>query len=127
MTLVRIKKQTLNSKEITLLFLLLCNLTTFGQKDTTKPITFDILTSVTETKFKSKVSIYPNPASTSINVEVGAEKLANLELFNNLGQLLLRKELSGAITINTEEFESGLYYLRLETEHSKTTKKIIIE
>ena len=76
---------------------------------------------------KNKISdfkIYPNPASKQIKIELNNSELLRVSVFNNLGQLI---KSSKKTTINTIKLESGIYFLQVETNLGKTTKKLVIE
>ncbi|MFK7809875.1 MAG: acetylxylan esterase, partial [Saprospiraceae bacterium] len=75
-------------------------------------------------------TLIPNPAATEINVQI-ADPLAThyeIQLVNNLGQVLLKKNCQGAnTTLGLENFPSGLYLVVLtDEEQNRVTKKLII-
>ena len=77
-----------------------------------------------------QIIIYPNPAKDNINISLG-----KLSSFNNLisiydvnGKLISQKNTSLYIeTIDTSNFSSGIYALRVENEKYTFIKKISIE
>jgi len=62
--------------------------------------------------------VYPNPASTVINIKT--ESKEKRELYNSLGQLLFSTDKN---EINVSRYYRGIYYIKIEN----TVKKIIIE
>jgi len=70
----------------------------------------------------SEVSIYPNPSSSYIHVDIPAEyDMLYIRLFDALGKLVAEyQDVSGAITITVEQLPIGIYYLQLI--NSKDTK-----
>jgi hypothetical protein len=69
--------------------------------------------------------VFPNPTNNFINVqlEIGIE-LQNITLYNNLGQFILSTKNT---TVNTRKLSSGVYFVEIETNRGKASKKIIIE
>ena len=73
----------------------------------------------------SQFSIYPNPTTTSttISLKQGLE-VQNINVYNNLGQLI---STSKSIKVDTSNLTAGLYFLDIETNIGKATKKLIIQ
>jgi hypothetical protein len=76
------------------------------------------------TEFDSnRVTIYPNPASSSITLDFGALPSGGLklEIFSQLGALVTEQTLSGTTHdhIDVSKLESGLYMLRITTADQK--------
>ncbi len=63
----------------------------------------------------SLISIYPNPSDTYINFSYAGEENAEIEVFDNIGKLLLRKTLAAGETtrISVEQYPSGIYFYKL--------------
>jgi hypothetical protein len=74
--------------------------------------------------YQDNILIYPNPASSAVYI-TGAD-IANVKIFNNIGQLILTQHNTNAI--NVSELRNGIYFLFIETStESITQKKIIIK
>ena len=79
------------------------------------------------------VSIYPQPAKQVVNLSspLFANKSAQLQLNNNLGQLCFKQNLKfnkGNVQIPLDDLPKGIYLLKLIDEDLKTfTQKIIVE
>ena len=58
-----------------------------------------------------KIQVFPNPTTGIVNVKAKAS-IKSLELFNNLGQLVLSKK--GVNSLNLSNFSEGLYFLKIE-------------
>jgi hypothetical protein len=86
----------------------------------------NITTGLAEKIVDKQLQVYPNPASTEINITVGDEKQFRIDLFNNLGQLVLSELRNVNSKIDIEEFDSGLYYIRITTSQWSVTKKVIV-
>ena len=58
------------------------------------------------------LKIYPNPTSSVLNIQ--GEGMTSLEVYNVVGQCIMRNEVNGnAAQINTEHMNSGVYFLRV--------------
>jgi hypothetical protein len=74
----------------------------------------------------NKVSIYPNPAKDYVNIV--CEGMKDITVFNYVGQVIYRSELGkdNSTQLNTSNFESGVYVVRINTENGVVTKRVII-
>ena len=71
--------------------------------------------------------IFPNPTKLTINVKMNTE-IEYLQVINLLGQVILGKKVGkNEIKLNTAGLEQGLYFLKIKTENSITTRKIVIK
>jgi hypothetical protein len=77
----------------------------------------------------NKVSIFPNPTDDVLNIKMENELIHNIELFNNAGQLVVaQKGMSNkSLKLNLEDVGSGIYYLRISSKSSITSRKVIIK
>jgi hypothetical protein len=83
---------------------------------------FEISINVSIVDYKDNIMIYPNPANNIINV-TGAD-IANVKIFNNIGQLILTQHNTNIINVST--LTNGLYLLTIElTTGNMIQKKII--
>ncbi|MDD4176302.1 MAG: C25 family cysteine peptidase [Bacteroidales bacterium] len=79
------------------------------------------------------LSIYPNPASTVLNISItGAASSARYTLLNYQGSTVYTHEigeLSGFAVqqLDISEYAAGIYYLRLETDQNVTIRKVVIK
>lgn len=74
------------------------------------------------------VSIYPNPVSstTTITWENKAGNKAELNLFNSIGELLLKQTISESFILNMESYADGMYFLHLESNEARTVVPLIV-
>lgn len=70
------------------------------------------------------LEIYPNPASDIINLKNLPCETADFTIFNVLGQKMTAGSTSG--TISVEDFEKGIYFLKIDGEGFQNTKKFIV-
>lgn len=71
----------------------------------------------------STVNVYPNPASDKIFI---SNFEGNLALYDTFGKLVLEQTYTDG-GIDIEQFQSGVYILRLTNSRATTTIKIVIE
>lgn len=71
----------------------------------------------------SQTSIFPNPASDVININTNNEILKEVLIYNSLGQMVKK---SNQIKVDTLNLDKGIYFITIETEQGKSTKKLII-
>lgn len=76
------------------------------------------------------VSIYPNPASTTLTITGGVDSLNDITIYNVAGQLvreLDNKDLTGG-EIDVDALPAGIYLVQLTLKNgTQQTKKLLIE
>ena len=74
-----------------------------------------------------KVAIYPNPATNILNINSNSN-VSNVKVLNYLGQTIDNINVAGMeVTINTSNYDAGIYFIQIETEKGISTQKIVIE
>ena len=71
-----------------------------------------------------KVSVYPNPATSQVSI-LGAE--GNAKIFSTSGKLVYANKISSNQKIDVSSFETGIYYLTVETKNGSATQKLIVQ
>jgi len=89
-----------------------------------------LLNEVSDIKSNSLVTVYPNPVTTELHIDMiqnlSGRKL--LEVYSPMGAKVFSKTFSEKSTIvNCEEFTKGLYFLRVEYSHWSVIEKFIVE
>jgi hypothetical protein len=87
---------------------------------------YDLSSVLSTASFKQDYfSYYPNPIKEvlNLNLNLGLE-LKQVNLYNSLGQYLYSTKTT---IINTSSLNSGLYFIEVETDQGKSSKKIIVE
>jgi len=75
----------------------------------------------------SEIEMFPNPADNQVKLKSGST-IESLELYNHVGQLVKQINTSSKlININTSDFESGVYFIKVFSHDNVITKKLIIE
>ena len=71
--------------------------------------------------------LYPNPATDRLNIVAG-KSMTSITVLNSLGKTVyLANPDSRQLTLNLDEYKSGIYFVRIETEGVITTHKIVVE
>lgn len=70
------------------------------------------------------VKVYPNPASTEINIS-SKLNLDKVELYDILGKRIISK-VKNLETIDVNDLKSGFYVLKIYSEEKSVTKKVVI-
>jgi aryl-phospho-beta-D-glucosidase BglC (GH1 family) len=93
------------------------------------PITATTLKNNSVSQLKQlNFEVYPNPASTSVNVVLEDDQPASLDIYNVTGSIIQSIILSEKETaISTNGFSKGSYFFRLSTDTGVQTKKVMVE
>jgi hypothetical protein len=62
----------------------------------------------------TKINFYPNPFSTQLTFAISGNEEATIIIYDIFSRLILQKTLINSTTINTEEFEEGIYFYELK-------------
>lgn len=71
----------------------------------------------------NQFTLYPNPANNHIHIKTEQRNFI-VEVYNQTGQLIIRKQNINTIDVNS--YNTGLYLVKLITDKGFTTKKIIV-
>ncbi|MES2779214.1 MAG: T9SS type A sorting domain-containing protein, partial [Bacteroidota bacterium] len=74
------------------------------------------------------IRIYPNPANTFIHIDLPGDLFYDVELHNLLGQKIYTNKMGKAMSINTINFEGGVYFIKIidASGQTKHTERIVI-
>lgn len=73
------------------------------------------------------IDIYPNPIQSWFVIR-SAENLKHLDIYDNLGVQIREIDLSGTTQlIEMQEYQAGLYLIRIETKNRTIIRKIIVK
>lgn len=96
--------------------------------DSTVVVVNNCITGVTDQNdIRNQVSMYPNPFSQSLTVNVAVSGQVNISIFNLLGETVASCKVDkGTHTINTESLPAGVYSVRIETpQGGLLTQKLV--
>jgi hypothetical protein len=72
-------------------------------------------------------AMYPNPATDVIMIEMNTSDLADINVYNIQGKLVFSNQFTERITLNKSQLgNSGFYIVRISTEGSVYSRKLII-
>ena len=77
----------------------------------------------------SEISLYPNPANNTVNLFWNKSDDVSIRIFNALGKLMYYSKdvsLTNGHDIVISNYASGLYFVRMNTQDSIVTKKLIV-
>ena len=80
---------------------------------------------------KGSLSIFPNPASDIMNISFDGIKVdgAIIELFNQVGQVVISKTLNGNTNIaqiQTDELDAGVYFVKVTSGNDTYNSNVVI-
>jgi hypothetical protein len=76
----------------------------------------------------SEVKLYPNPATTYVNIDL-TKDVRNLTIYNALGAVVAEKTITGetTVTINTSKYAAGAYSVKFTTANGDTlSRKFVV-
>lgn len=80
---------------------------------------------IVEVSETTEVKVYPNPTVNTVNVE--AEQMSHVEIYDNEGRVLQNRDTYDAshVTLDLSYYPSGIYYIRVHTPNRITIQKVI--
>jgi len=83
--------------------------------------------STIENNDKSEVVVFPNPASTYLNIKSNISEEANIQIFDISGKVLLtQKTVSNSQEIDISILKSGVYFLKINGKNISRIEKLTI-
>lgn len=79
------------------------------------------LTGVPMVEVDDAVRVYPNPTTGLLNIE--GDGIGEVRLMDVNGRTLLQREHSG--TMDTSHLDKGIYFVRLQTAHGVTVRRVV--
>lgn len=74
------------------------------------------------------IEAYPNPASSTLTIQLPQEGLATIQLINALGQVVAHTESNkNQVTMNIEDLNNGLYIVRLTVGDHQRSMRVVIQ
>jgi hypothetical protein len=80
---------------------------------------------IVEVSETTEVKVYPNPTVNVVNVD--AEQMSHVEIYDNEGRVLQNRDTYDAshVTLDLSYYPSGIYYIRVHTPNRITIQKVI--
>ena len=74
----------------------------------------------------SETVVYPNPARDQVTIS-SSEEMTRITVVNYIGQLIESRELNQSkVVLNTSNYDSGVYIVRIETNSGIVTKRFAV-
>ena len=76
------------------------------------------------------LSLYPNPATNEVNIKWNTSEDVTVKIYNTLGKLMFygrNINVSNEFRIDVSAFETGVYFVKLNTSKGEITKKLILK
>lgn len=85
-------------------------------------------TSTNERFVSDKVSLYPNPATDALTIDLGDLTGERVEVYNTVGQRLMMQNMQGQkITLNIQDLEKGVHLVKVWTDEGVAVKKVLVD
>lgn len=85
--------------------------------------------SVSDFEFDN-LSLYPNPATNDVNLKWNTSEDVTIRIYNTLGKLMFYNKsvnLTNEFKIDVSTFNTGIYFIKLNTSKGEITKKLILK
>jgi PKD repeat protein/predicted secreted protein len=94
------------------------------------PVTATVLTGINEFS-ESNFDVYPNPNNGSFDIKLNNQNIQNatVSIANMLGQTVFEKYVTNnnvPIHIDASNLQQGMYYVKIQTDKSTYTRKVLI-
>jgi Secretion system C-terminal sorting domain/Sortilin, neurotensin receptor 3, len=90
---------------------------------------YDESLSVTDFEIND-LKIYPNPASSEVNIKWNKSEDVSVRIYNTLGKLMYYGKsvnLMNGVNIDVSSFDSGMYFVKLNSTKGEITKKLTLK
>ncbi len=90
-------------------------------------LSIDFIVGTPEQSQDVEIAIYPNPVTDQLNIVSGVA-MTQVDIFNQLGQVVYSQVVKDSnFSLNTMEFNTGVYFVRITTEEGIATRKIMVK
>ena len=72
-------------------------------------------------------SLFPNPAQNQVFITTNNPETSITEIYSSVGDLVSKETFTGSVSISTEKFSSGIYFVRVLQSGSSTTKRLVVQ
>ena len=76
------------------------------------------------------LTLYPNPANNEVNLKWNKSEDVSIRIYNTLGKLMFygkKVNLFNGYKVNVSSFNSGVYFVKLNSTDGEITKKLILK
>lgn len=85
----------------------------------------NVTASVSNLLSPSSVNIFPNPATTSLSINLTDESSATIQLLNSTGKELSNQTIGSQSTLDITTLPQGMYWLKVSTPKGYLVRKIV--
>lgn len=90
-------------------------------------VVVDYVAAVKPIKEEIGVSIYPNPTSEYVSIQLAGMDQSSFKMMDAVGNVLMKEVIHGNRKINVGDFNNGIYFLLFETASGRIiTKKLVV-
>lgn len=76
----------------------------------------------------NQIAVYPNPANSTVNIQLANNSAAQVELINLVGQTVLSQNAStGTVKLDVSNLNQGVYMVRVSQNNRVYTSKLIVK
>lgn len=76
---------------------------------------------------KENITVYPNPATNMVNVNLAGDKEAKVQMFNLVGQQVYNGTATNTASINVSNMKAGVYMLKVSQNGKVYTSKVVVK
>lgn len=90
----------------------------------------NVVTGITEHQSQKFISVYPNPASGTVNIIPQYKMKADLRVMNALGSVVIEKsglDLNGTYPLDITTLTRGVYFFNFSSSEKQLVLKVIVE
>ena len=101
---------------------------TYGRGLWASPVEEPVLSVDENTLSSDNVNVYPNPTNDNLNIQLSRNLEADIRIFDTLGKLMVYQpnvSISETHTVSVSNLNTGIYFIRINTELGTITKKFI--
>jgi hypothetical protein len=89
----------------------------------------NVTNTVTSKPSSNDINVYPNPATEVINIDAKDQDVSNVRITSTIGNVVHNQNIATGtkkLSINTNSYSAGVYFIEVTTGSEKITKKLII-
>jgi hypothetical protein len=93
-------------------------------------IIVDNLVGISQISGQKVLNIYPNPAKNNLNIVSGKKILADVQMFNSLGSVVISKgnvNITGSYKLDISQLNPGVYFIRITGSDLQEIQKVIVQ
>lgn len=86
-----------------------------------------IFTHISKSELKSSIILYPNPVSNKLNFKLTDFNIKTIQIFDITAKLIYENYHYANESIDTKNFENGLYFLKFNDGNESIVRKFIVQ